>query len=254
MKQFTFTVLAAMLLALCAAPAGAKTPKKKTAEKLLVVERDRDALRLERNRLMWASYLDYVRRTGRIDDVMQLKAVNIRRLCDTVPELRELSEAYDKAYKAWQETLRTDSLYEEIHDEYLSLKGINDREAMNANTQRYNRMYARLAKSNPEYVPARNAKNETRRARDLAALEYLVSLYGQQGRSLSPDGLFNYTVMSRLQTDYPALGKLDERLKLFDKLHAELEEQILREQYDVERPAPQGEKSCVGYGYTGAVK
>lgn len=254
MKHVTLMLLFAVPALSCAAPVCARTPnpeKTQTAEKLDRIERDRDAARLEHNRLLWTCYLDYARSTDRIEDVTKIRAVDMRQLCDTVPALREAQEVYDRAYKRWQQTLRTDSLYREIHDEYVSLKGINDREAANANTRRYNQMYARLAKSNPEYIPARDAKNEARKTRDFMVLDYLVDLYGRQGRILPANDLVDYSTKARLREAYPALSEAEQRLKLLDKLCDELREQFLREQYDVKRHVKEQEK---GNGYTGAVR
>lgn len=235
MKRIACAVLFATLAVLCAASAVAKTPKETICEKLTRIRHDRDSLRLERNRLLWKSYLDYAGRTGWVDDVMKLKAVNIKQLCDTVPSLEEFCDAYDRTYEQWQETLRTDSLYEQIHNEYVALKNGNDRSAQRANTEQYNLMYARLSKSNPAYIPARDAKNQARRTRDMAVLEYLTGLYSRQGRELSPEGLFGFSVRDRLLKDYPVLADMDRRLQLLGKLYGELEEQLLREQYDLEK-------------------
>lgn len=232
MKRIVLLLLAALALGAVAAPVRAASPKRKTVERLVRITRDRDALRLERNRLLWRCYLDDARRTGRVGDVSDWKAVDIRRLRDTVPELRALYDAHREAYARWQETLRTDSMYREIHDEYQLLRKGNDRAALRANSLRYDRMYARLERSNPDYVPARNRKNETLREYNFAVLEYLTALYAAQGRELPADGFVDYATMNRLKA-CPQLREMESRLTLLEKLRGELEEQLLREQYGV---------------------
>lgn len=233
MKRIALLLLAALLLGAVAAPA--RTPKKKTVEKLVRITRDIDALKLERNRLLWHCYLADARRTGRVYDVSEWKAVDVRRLCDTVPELRALSDARREAYARWQETLRTDSMYQEIHDEYQVLKRGSDRAALNANARRYDRMYARLARSNPDYVSVRREKNKALREYNFAVLEHLTAFYAAAGRELPTDEVMGFATVRRLRAECPQLGELETRQTLLEKLRRELEEQILREQYGIER-------------------
>lgn len=228
----------------------AKKPQKKsTAEKLEQVEAAQAELTLELNRLVWNSYFDYAQRRGSMVDMRKFKSINIKAVCDTVPALKSLWDAEFEAYKLWQQVLATDPEYEAIHAEYISLKGVNDKEKKNANLQRYNLLYDRLSKDNPNYNPARERKNALRKQLDEAIAYYLLSYYHARGEVMPCDEVLGYSLVRTLRQETLAIREQEQELSILAKLKAELEEQLLRERYDVKRRVtPAG----AGAGYTGA--
>lgn len=214
----------------------AKKPQKKsTAEKLEQVEAAYAELTLKLNRQVWNSYFDYAQRRGSMVDMRKFKNMNVKAVCDTVPVLKSLWDAELEAYKQWQQVLATDPEYEAIHAEYISLKGVDDKEKKTANSQRYNIMYDRLSKGNPDYNPARERKNALRKQLDEAIAHYLLSYYHARGEVMPCDEVLGYSLVRTLRQETLVIREQEQELSILTKLKAELEEQLLRERYDVKR-------------------
>ena len=144
------SILAALLVAAtCAAaqPAGGvsapEEPSAREATDRRIARLD-EAIRqveLTRNRLMWNTYLDYAEQGRITPDVMDYPGLDYERLRDTVPAIDTLGCRYTAAAEAYTEVLRTDPEYEAIHQEYVALKGVSDRDRQAENRMRYNLLY-----------------------------------------------------------------------------------------------------------------
>lgn len=186
------SILAALLVAAtCAAaqPAegvsASEEPSAREATDRRIARLD-EAIRqveLTRNRLMWNTYLDYAEQGRITPDVMDYPGLDYERLRDTVPAIDTLGCRYTAAAEAYTEVLRTDPEYEAIHQEYVALKGVSDRDRQAENRMRYNLLYDRLRRNNPDYVPAWERMNEAKRQRNMAVLRYLVESHaGSSGK------------------------------------------------------------------------
>ena len=169
---------------------------------------------LTRNRLMWNTYLDYAEQGRITPDVMDYPGLDYERLRDTVPAIDTLGCRYTAAAEAYTQVLRTDPEYEAIHQEYVSLKGVSDRDRQAENRMRYNLLYDRLRRNNPDYVPAWERMNEAKRQRNMAVLRYLVESHAAAGRVLPTDPLFRKISMvyTMLRNRCPEIARLDVEL------------------------------------------
>ena len=130
-------------------------------------------LDLQINRLTWETYLDYAEQARITPKVFSLPGLNYARLRDTVPAIDTLGKRLRAASDAYTAVLRTDPQYEAIHQEYVAIRGVNDREREAVNKMQYNQMYARLRANNPDYEPALERKREAERQRKAAAAKKL---------------------------------------------------------------------------------
>lgn len=248
MKNLIFALLAAALLAGTGMVSGKNPAKGPTAAKLDRIVQAHGELTRELSYKTWERCLEVAARTQTMVDLSKLKNIRLRALCDTVPALKSLWEADSVAYARWKQALRTDPEYESIHDEFISLRGVNDRKANDANTQRYNLLYERLKQNNPEYIPARDANSVARYQRDEAIARYLLAYYRSQGEVFSTD-VIPRTQLWALRMDFSEIAAMEQEQAILLKLQKELREQFLREQYDVKPQANADEK---GTQYTGA--
>ncbi|MEG1700392.1 MAG: hypothetical protein RR270_03820 [Alistipes sp.] len=195
------------------------------------IETERADLALRLDKIVWDSYFNYASLTETMIDISRFKQINIKSMCDSVPALKALWQADSVAYKQWQQVLSTDAEYNAIHDEYTSLANTRDQQKNNANLQRYNLLYDRLLRNNPDYKPTTTRKNETRRQRNEGITRYLVNYYHAHGQLMPREELLNYSLMRTLREGYPAIVTMERELSLTDKLLRELQEQLLRERY-----------------------
>jgi tetratricopeptide (TPR) repeat protein len=193
---------------------------------------------LTRNRLMWNTYLDYAEQGRITPDVMDYPGLDYERLRDTVPAIDTLGCRYTAAAEAYTQVLRTDPEYEAIHQEYVALKGVSDRDRQAENKMRYNLLYDRLRRNNPDYVPAWERMNEAKRQRNMAVLRYLVESHAAAGRVLPTDPLFRKISMvyTMLRNRCPEIARLDVELDALCRMRRELWEAALRERYGVPEP------------------
>lgn len=241
------SILAALLVAAtCAAaqPAegvsASEEPSAREATDRRIARLD-EAIRqveLTRNRLMWNTYLDYAEQGRITPDVMDYPGLDYERLRDTVPAIDTLGCRYTAAAEAYTEVLRTDPEYEAIRQEYVSLKGVSDRDRQAENRMRYNLLYDRLRRNNPDYVPAWERMNEARRQRNMGILRYLVESHAAAGRVLPTDPLFRKISMvyTMLRNRCPEIARLDVELDALCRMRRELWEAALRERYGVPEP------------------
>lgn len=134
--------------------------------------------------------------------------------------------------------LRTDPEYEAIRQEYVSLKGVSDRDRQAENRMRYNLLYDRLRRNNPDYVPAWERMNEAKRQRNMGILRYLVESHAAAGRVLPTDPLFRKISMvyTMLRNRCPEIARLDVEFDALCRMRRELWEAALRERYGVPEP------------------
>lgn len=241
------SILAALLVAAtCAAaqPAGgvsaSEEPSAREATDRRIARLD-EAIRqveLTRNRLMWNTYLDYAEQGRITPDVMDYPGLDYERLRDTVPAIDTLGCRYTAAAEAYTQVLRTDPEYEAIHQEYVALKGVSDRDRQAENKMRYNLLYDRLRRNNPDYVPAWERMNEAKRQRNMGILRYLVESHAAAGRVLPTDPLFRKISMvyTMLRNRCPEIARLDVELDALCRMRRELWEAALRERYGVPEP------------------
>lgn len=191
-------------------------------------------LDLRLNRLTWEAYLDYAEQARITPKVFSLPGLNYARLRDTVPAIDTLGKRLRAASDAYTAILRTDPQYEAIHQEYVAIRGVEDSEREAANKMQYNQLYARLRANNPDYEPALERKREAERQRNMAILRYMVDYYGARGWIL-PSGqlLARYSsAMQELNGRCPEIGLLQDELSQLRRLRRELNERLLREQFD----------------------
>lgn len=192
-------------------------------------------LDLQINRLTWETYLDYAEQARITPKVFSLPGLNYARLRDTVPAIDTLGKRLRAASDAYTAVLRTDPQYEAIHQEYVAIRGVNDREREAANKMQYNQMYARLRANNPDYEPALERKREAERQRNMAILRYMVDYYGAKGWILPSEPLiFRYSSESKeLNGRCPEIGRLSDELSVLRALRRELCNRQLREKFAI---------------------
>lgn len=191
-------------------------------------------LDLRLNRLTWKAYLDYAEQARITPGVFSLPGLNYARLRDTVPAIDTLGKRLRAASDAYTAILRTDPQYEAIHQEYVAIRGVKDSEREAANKMQYNQLYARLRANNPDYEPALERKHEAERQRNMAILRYMVGCYGERGWILPTDPLLSRysSAMKELNGRCPEIGRLQDELSQLRRLRRELNERLLREQFD----------------------
>lgn len=191
-------------------------------------------LDLQLNQLTWKVYLDYAEQARITPKVFSLPGLNYARLRDTVPAIDRLGERLRAASEAYTAILRTDPQYDTIHQEYVALRGVKDPERESANKMHYNQMYARLRAGNPDYEPALERKREAERQRNMAILRYMVDYYGTKGWILSTDPLLSRftSAWKELEGRCPEIGLLQDELSQLRRLRRELNERLLREQFN----------------------
>ncbi len=196
-------------------------------------------LDLQINRLTWETYLDYAEQARITPKVFSLPGLNYARLRDTVPVIDTLGKRLRAVSDAYTAVLRTDPQYEAIHQEYVAIRGVNDREREAANKMQYNQMYARLRANNPDYEPALERRKEAERQRNMAILRYMVDYYGAKGWILPSEPLISrYSSESKeLNGRCSEIGRLQDELRMLRKLRGELNERLLRAEFDL----PDGE-------------
>ena len=103
----------------------------------------------------------------------------------------------------------------------------------------YNQMYARLRANNPDYEPALERRKEAERQRNMAILRYMVDYYGAKGWILPSEPLISrYSSESKeLNGRCSEIGRLQDELRMLRKLRGELNERLLRAEFDL----PDGE-------------
>lgn len=191
-------------------------------------------LDLQLNQLIWKSYLDYAEQARITPKVFSLPGLHYARLRDTVPAIDTLGKRLRAASEAYTAILRTDPQYEAIHQEYVAIRGVKDPERESANKMQYNQLYARLRAANPDYEPALERRREAERQRNMAILRYMVDCYGKRGWILSTDLLLSRysSAMKELNGRCPEIGLLQDELSQLRGLRSELNERLLREQFD----------------------
>lgn len=191
-------------------------------------------LDLQLNQLTWKVYLDYAEQARITPKVFSLPGLNYARLRDTVPAIDRLGKRLRAASEAYTDILRTDPQYDTIHREYVALRGVKDSELEAANKMHYNQMYARLRATNPDYEPALERRREAERQRNMAILRYMVDYYGEQGWILPSSPLLSRysSVMQELEGRCPEIGLRQDELSQLRRLRRELNERLLREQFD----------------------
>ncbi len=196
-------------------------------------------LDLQINRLTWETYLDYAEQARITPKVFSLPGLNYARLRDTVPAIDTLGKRLRAASDAYTAVLRTDPQYEAIHQEYVAIRGAKDPERESANKMQYNQLYARLRANNPDYEPALERRKEAERQRNMAILRYMVDYYGAKGWILPTEQLVGgYSPLMRaLNGRCPEIGRLQDELRMLRKLRGELNERLLRAEFDL----PDGE-------------
>ena len=196
-------------------------------------------LDLQINRLTWETYLDYAEQARITPKVFSLPGLNYARLRDTVPAIDTLGKRLRAASDAYTAVLRTDPQYEAIHQEYVAIRGAKDPERESANRMQYNQLYARLRANNPDYESALERRKEAERQRNMAILRYMVDYYGAKGWILPTEQLVGgYSPLMRaLNGRCPEIGRLQDELRMLRKLRGELNERLLRAEFDL----PDGE-------------
>ena len=194
---------------------------------------------LQLNRLTWETYLDYAEQARITPKVFSLPGLNYARLRDTVPAIDTLGKRLRAASDAYTAVLRTDPQYEAIHQEYVAIRGAKDPERESANKMQYNQLYARLRANNPDYEPALERRKEAERQRNMAILRYMVDYYGAKGWILPTEQLVGVysPLMRALNGRCPEIGRLQDELRMLRKLRGELNERLLRAEFDL----PDGE-------------
>lgn len=235
------SILAALLVAATGAaaqPAGELSASQERDRRIAQLDEAIRQVELTRNRLMWNTYLDYAEQGRITPDVMDYPGLDYARLRDTVPAIDTLGNRYTAAADAYTEVLRSDPEYEAIHQEYVALKGVSDRDRQAENKMRYNLLYDRLRRDNPDYVPAWERMNEAKRQRNMGILRYLVESHAAAGRVLPTDPLFRKISMvyTMLQSRCPEIARLDVELDALCRMRRELWETELRERYGVPEP------------------
>ena len=192
-------------------------------------------LDLQINRLTWETYLDYAEQARITPKVFSLPGLNYARLRDTVPAIDTLGKRLRAASDAYTAVLRTDPQYEAIHQEYVAIRGAKDPERESANRMQYNQLYARLRANNPDYESALERRKEAERQRNMAILRYMVDYYGAKGWILPTEQLVGgYSPLMRaLNGRCPEIGRLQDELRMLRKLRGELNERLLRAEFDL---------------------
>ena len=249
MKRIIGTLLLAAATLLCAVPAVARKPKESDEQRLARLDREIAELSLRLNHKTWACYIDYAERTRRTIPINNFKQTDWKALLDTVPELKAAQERYKEASARVTELLKTDPEYEAIHKEYISLKGINDKAKNDANMQRYNLLYSRMRASCPDYPAAGDAKQKAYRERNAAVTRFLLDYYRQQRRVMpTQDVISGYrSEISAVRAECPEIVVMEDDLMILRKLRKELNEQMLRREFGVKKPAERKSgKTCEG--------
>ncbi len=218
------------IFALCSLPAAAQNKTSDADAKLARIDARIAQIRLDINVATIDGYLAYAESQRLRPDLSKIPGLNVRILCDSVPELKALDDERTAASEAYGKVLATDSKYKAIQQEYTSLKGVEDKARKNANEEQWNLLYERLKKNNPDYVPARDRRNETRRAEAMAVVRYLADYYKSNGREMPLDDLIDYKQRSAIRATNPSLGSMESELSVLQKLRRELYEQIQREE------------------------
>lgn len=238
MKRALLAVLLLTAVSAAAQSAGSESGPEAMKGKVLkarIAQLDGEIHRLDLqiNRLTWETYLDYAEQARITPKVFSLPGLNYARLRDTVPAIDTLGKRLRAASDAYTAVLRTDPQYEAIHQEYVAIRGVNDREREAANKMQYNQMYARLRANNPDYEPALERRKEAERQRNMAILRYMVDYYGAKGWILPTEPLVEgYSPLMRaLNGRCPEIGRLQDELRMLRKLRNELNERLLREEF-----------------------
>lgn len=246
-NRFRCTLLAVVMLA-CALPAAAKKPEtvlpdRGTKQRLERVEAEIDARRLALNRLLWSCYLTYAERARLTPPVMDFAGMNYAAIRDSVPQIARLHRAYLEADSVYAAVLRTDPEYASIHEEYVRVRDLDKNHALRRpNHERYQQMYARLRRDNPDYLPALQARNEAIRVRNMALVRVLMDYYRSQGRPMPTDMIRSQK--RHLREEWPEIGWQESELYIMEELRRQLFEQQQRDRLDIPGKA-QGETARI---------
>ncbi|WP_295935866.1 hypothetical protein [uncultured Alistipes sp.] len=238
-----------------------QAPKEQSAEaRLGHIDSEIAVRKLKLNSLVWECYLECVERNGATPDILNYPGMDFKAVRDTVSEIKRLHSAFLQADSLYTNELRTYPEYEDIHQEYIALKGVDDKSRQNLNKERYNQMYSYLRKNNPDYQPARNRRLEAIRARNVAVVRFLLDYYRSRQREMPVDQNLIYRgsyaakstsaklSMQYLRDEHPEIGRMEEELNLLAKLRREVFEQVQRERLNI--PKKKGDEIVMpGFGY-----
>lgn len=238
-------MLAWLFFAAVPVMAGERTatpPAADAAQRLEQLNAEIEARRAALNHFVWSCYLIHAEQARITPPIMDSKGMDFSAIRDTVPGIDRLQRDYLAADSVYTDILRTDSAYASIREEYIRLHDLDPADPKRrSNRERYNLMYDRLRKDNPDYIPAWKARNEAIRLRNMALTRLLLDYYKAQGRPM-PDETIR-SQRRRLREEWPDIVRQESELDVLERLRGQLFEAQQRERFGLS--AAEGTKEVV---------
>ena len=233
MKPFTSMIPVLLtLLFLTGSPLLAQTKKVKQArieKQIARIDQDAQELRLRINRLTYEKYFDLWQQTDEALKLSELKSFSLSRLLDTVPQLAEAKQRYRDVYKEWQNVISTDPEYDSIHKDWMRLRNSGDKEAVARTRKRYEEMYSRLRKTNPEYPAMNNKRIRAFQQQNLEVARYLLEYYHQKGEVM-PTRIIPNNILQDIRNMQP-IRNLENELNVLQQVRRKLMGELISLRY-----------------------